>query len=358
VNSSLSFRDVLTLRHFPALDGMRAIAVLIVILGHTEYPIKGVPADLGVSVFFVLSGFLITRLLMRESDKTGTVSLKQFYIRRTLRIFPAYYAFLALSYALDWRAGQVWPTSMTLSAITYTINYFNALHNHPSTSIAHAWSLAVEEQFYLLWPLVFLLARTRARQIKAVLAMAGLVVVWRCIAALNGAPVAYLYNVFETRFDNLAIGCALALCAEQLADTITALSARAWYPLITTALLLTSRLMFGAKYHYMLGFTVDALLLALFLMQVMTLYRSPLWAWLNHSAIRFVGTISYPMYLYHAWGGSIGRRAATTQPWEFLATLAATLLLACGSYFVIERPFLSLKERFRRVPVEDVASAA
>jgi peptidoglycan/LPS O-acetylase OafA/YrhL len=202
------------------------------------------------------------------------------------------------------------------------------------------------------------LAKTRARQTKAVLAMAGMVVAWRTIAKFNGADVSYLYNAFETRFDNLAIGCALALCAERLSDTMNAISARSWYPLITTALLLASRLLMGNRYHYTIGFTVDAILVAVFLMQVMTLYRSPLWSWLNHRAIRFVGTISYPMYLYHAWAGSIGRRVSTTEPWEFFAALAATLFLACGSYFVIERPFLTLKERFRKVPVEGVAGAA
>ncbi|HET9010483.1 MAG TPA: acyltransferase, partial [Gemmatimonadaceae bacterium] len=193
---SVPFREVIVRRHFPALDGLRAVAVMIVIVGHHGYPIAGVPADLGVSAFFVLSGFLITRLLMREHEASGTITLREFYARRTLRIFPAYYTFLLVSFVLDHLRGERWGTALGLSAVTYTVNYFNAIHHHPSTSIAHAWSLGVEEQFYLLWPLGFLLlARRGSRALVEGVALAALAAVaWRAWLMLHGADVAYLYN--------------------------------------------------------------------------------------------------------------------------------------------------------------------
>jgi peptidoglycan/LPS O-acetylase OafA/YrhL len=334
------------------LDGLRAVAVLAVVASHSHLAIP-IPGDLGVSAFFVLSGFLITQLLVREWDKTGGVSLKRFYIRRTLRIFPAYYAFLFLSYMLDRRAGQEWSSGFLTNALTYTLNYFNAFNHHPVTSIAHAWSLGVEEQFYLLWPVAFLILAARGRRalaigvsIAAVSAMA-----WRSLLFLGfHADAAYVYNAFDTRLDNLAVGCLLALVVggERVAGAARTLAGRAWYPLLTLALLLTSRLAIGDRYHYSLGFTVDAILVAVLITQLLQLYQSHLWRWLEWPTVRYLGAISYPIYLYHAWGASVGRRFPA---WEFPASLLATIALASVSYYMIERPFLKLRDVKIRNPL-------
>ena len=344
------FREVIARRHFPALDGLRAVAVMVVIIGHHGYPIPGIPADLGVSAFFVLSGFLITRLLMREEATTGRVSLTGFYARRTFRIFPAYYAFLLFSFVLDRIQGSVWSPTLGLSAVTYTVNYFNALHHHPSNSISHAWSLGVEEQFYLLWPFAFvLLARHGRRALMTGVGVAAVVAIgWRTWLLLHASDVAYLYNAFDTRFDNLAVGCLLALAAdfEAVGRSAEAVSRRGWYPVGTLALLAASRVLTPSSYHYTAGFTINALLLMVLIVQMMLLYQSLLWSWLEHPAVRYLGAISYPMYLYHQWGDSVGRHVATGRMPIFLAGLTATILLATGSYYVIERPFLGLKRRF------------
>ncbi len=348
--ATLRFREVVARRHFPSLDGLRAVAVMVVIVGHHGYPIAGVPADLGVSAFFVLSGFLITRLLMREQASSGTVSLTRFYARRTIRIFPAYYAFLLFSFVLDRIQGSHWSPTLGLSAVTYTVNYFNAFHHHPSNSISHAWSLAVEEQFYLLWPLAFVLLAKRGRRalITGVAIAAALAVVRRSWLTMHGADVAYLYNAFDTRFDNLAVGCLLALAAdyEGVARGIERVSRRMWYPLVTLALLFVSRELTPASYHYTAGFTVNALLLMVLIGQLMLLYDRPLWRWLEHPVTRYLGLVSYPMYLYHQWGDSVGRHAASGELPVFVIGLFATILLATGSYLVIERPFLRLKRRY------------
>lgn len=345
------FRDVTSGSHLPALDGLRAVAVFTVVASHSNLPLR-IPGDLGVSAFFVLSGFLITRLLVRERERTGEVSIRRFYLRRTMRIFPAYYAFLLLSYALDARAGQLWSNTLLANALTYTVNYFNAFNHHPSTSVAHAWSLAVEEQFYLLWPLTFVILATRGRRALVTgVSLAALgAVAWRSWLFL-GAHVdpSYVYNAFDTRLDNLAVGCLLALAVDY--DTVVAaagrVARRSWFPIVTLALLLTSRIALPESYHYSIGFTVDALLVATLIVQLLQLYRTRLWSWLEWPTVRYLGAISYPIYLYHQWGASVGRRVAgDAHAFEFAAGVVATIVLASGSYYVIERPFLRLKARY------------
>lgn len=210
------FESLLARSHLPALDGLRAIAVFVVITYHFGFP--AVPGDLGVSAFFVLSGFLITWLLLKEYRAARDISLRRFYLRRVLRIFPAYYVFLAASYALDRLHGVAWPRGLSLSGLFYLVNYYNATHGHPVTRIAHAWSLGVEEQFYLLWPLLLLvlLRRWDRRAPAIVTATIALVALWRSWLYLGAhAGAAYVYNAFDARFDNLLVGCLLALCAER-----------------------------------------------------------------------------------------------------------------------------------------------
>jgi len=352
--SRASLHQVLAGRHLPALDGIRAVAVFTVIAYH--FGIDAVPGDLGVSAFFVLSGFLITWLLLREYEASGTLSLRQFYVRRVLRIFPAYYAFIAVSYALDSVRGDHWPDGLGPSAVFYVVNYYNALHGHPVTSIAHAWSLGVEEQFYLMWPILLLLllrgGTMRAARVLAVV-IAG-VMVWRCALYLGmRVGTAYVYNAFDTRFDNLAVGCVLALTASApwLQRVAGRLAGSPLAPVATLAALLVSRTALGNTYHYAVGFTVDAVLVAVLIVQLLQLSRSGLWSWLESPPARYLGAISYPLYLWHLWGLGVGHRfQAAGLVGEFVAGLLACIVLASGSYYLIERPFLALKRRFEVAP--------
>jgi peptidoglycan/LPS O-acetylase OafA/YrhL len=342
--------DVLAHSRLPGLDGLRATGVFAVIAAHAVSA-RDLPGDFGPTAFFVLSGFLITRLLERERTKRGTVSIPRFYLGRTLRIFPAYYAFLLVSYLLDARAGQRWSNAFLVDAVTYTLNYFNAFNGHPTTSLAHAWSLAVEEQFYILWPLVFIILAARGRRTILVgvglAALAG--IVWRSWLILGvNVDVSYVYNAFETRFDNLAVGCLLALALEHQRVLAAAewCGRKSWYPLVTLAFLLMSRTILPGVYHYSIGFTIDALLVAIGIVQLLQLSETRWWGWLEWSVVRYIGAISYPMYLYHAWGASIGRRLpGDYHELEFLAGVVATIALAAASYHLIELPALRLKPR-------------
>ena len=337
-------------QHLPALDGLRAIAVFTVMVYH--FGVAQVPGDLGVSGFFVLSGFLITWLLRQEYRASGTISLKRFYARRTLRIFPAYYVFVTFSFLVDHLRGEHWPKALTLSAFGYVMNYYNALHGYPITSVAHAWSLAIEEQFYLLWPLAFLLLSrggTRAL-VRALVAAILAVVIWRSYLYLvRDVGSAYVYDAFDTRFDNLAVGCLLAVGLESggVRSAASALARWSWLPLVTLALLIVSRQETSVRYHYSAGFTVDACLVAVFIVQMLQLSRAALWRWLELPVVRYLGRISYPLYLYHLWGDNVGERARGAGPVGMFAVAAlASIALASGSYFVVERPFLALKEAF------------
>lgn len=341
--------------HLPALDGLRAVAVGVVMLYHFTGN-ASIPGDLGVGLFFVISGFLITLLLLREADKTGTVSLSQFYMRRTLRIFPAYYAFVAVSFAVDHIRGTVWSTGLLASAVAYVMNYYNAFNNHPTTSIAHAWSLANEEQFYLLWPAAFLMLRRVSPKARVgwLAGVIGAVALWRSYLYLvRGVGPAYVYNAFDTRCDNLAVGCLLALLAQRPSSSaeLRRLPSASYAPLLTLAVLFASRVLAPPSYHYSLGFTIDAGLMAVFMVQVIQLVaaRDRAWTWLDHPLTRFLGAISYPLYLYHLWGLSgatflgFGR-----SPFRIVLATAFSVALACGSYYVIERPFLRIKHRLGR----------
>jgi peptidoglycan/LPS O-acetylase OafA/YrhL len=147
--------------HLPSLDGLRAISISLVLIGHLDGTrnvghlpviyIFGNLAHFGVTVFFVISGFLITSLLIKEDEQTGTVSLKGFYLRRSLRIFPAAFVDIALVTLLTAASAISVSRTDLVCAATYTVNYLV----HSSWYIGHLWSLSVEEQFYLYWAFAF-----------------------------------------------------------------------------------------------------------------------------------------------------------------------------------------------------------
>lgn len=346
--SASKFADSATSSHLPGLDGFRAVAALSVVFEHGGYH----PLLNGVTAFFVLSGFLITTLLLRERETAGAVSLPAFYARRTLRIFPAYYACVIASFLIDYVAGQPWPASLTRSAAAYVVNYYNAFHGHPSTSIAHLWSLGVEEQFYLVWPAVFILLTGigigALRVGLLTLVLVG--TVWKATAFSSGLVTqAYLYNAFDSRFDNLAIGCLLASVTFHpgTARFARVVGAYGWTPLITLGLMLTLETLLSTIQRHIFGFTIYSVLVAILLVQLLELKNSRWWKWLEYPPVRFVGVISYPIYLYHQWGLGLGHWVPIPLTGQFAAGILFTIAGASASYFIVERPFLALRQHFK-----------
>jgi peptidoglycan/LPS O-acetylase OafA/YrhL len=306
-------------------------------------------AKLGVSLFFVLSGFLITLLMVREREATGSVSLKRFYIRRALRIFPAYYVFLAVSFAWMAFQGQAVPAALVLVSVFYALNYAQAFGAFRSTPVSHGWSLGVEEQFYLVWPAMLRAAWRRNVSVpKLILAGIILVCAWRTTLSLAGVRSGYVYYAFDTRFDCLLMGCGLAICVRDdwVQRTARVVSANALLPIATLMLLGAIHVVPVELWYLTVADSFEAILLAILLVQGLMLSAHPLWSWLNWPVVRYLGTISYPLYLYHQLAGNIAFEAVQSR-WvvQIASAVAMAVALAMVSYHFIERPFLRRKER-------------
>lgn len=334
----------LSSQRIPSLDGLRAIAIGMVILGHT-YPVDlgiGDYARLGVQVFFVISGFLITTLMTSEIERTGSVDLKRFWLRRALRLFPAFYVFLATVFLLS-RAGIITVAPIDfLHAATYTMNYAE----NPSWEVGHTWSLSVEEQFYLLWPPILAVFGRRRATIVAMATVALPPVfrlgVWHF---LGDTPYRNL-ETFPVVADSLAVGCLLALARtrlEQLEPYRRYLLSTPMAVALTMLVLVLNRY---APYSivWVIGTTFANLALALLVHRVIRCSVGLASSLLNWGPMVFVGTLSYSIYLWQQL--FLGR--GTLLAGSFVGTrLALALTLAWMSYQFIEAPLLSLRSRLR-----------
>jgi peptidoglycan/LPS O-acetylase OafA/YrhL len=346
--------QILSKRQIPGLEGLRAVAAYLVVFYHFHLP--WVPGGLGVLAFFVLSGFLITWLLLMEADRYGSVSLRLFYLRRSLRIFPAFYVYAAGVVALLWMFDKRVVPGQTIAALTYTNNYYQAIWGDPNTALSHTWSLAIEEQFYLLWPLAFLsLHRTPARMARWLAVAIAVVWVHRLVLIALGAPQGYLYEAFDTRADHLMIGCLLAVVLHQrwYERLWQAATSSAVIPVLTVgALVFSAYLQYAIQgYGTSIGFMVDPVLIAFILVQCIALSESSrLWRWANWRTVRYLGRISYSVYLYQQIAPSFVEAVAASQPFgvQLAAHVALVTILASLSYWIVEMPFLLVKDRIGR----------
>jgi peptidoglycan/LPS O-acetylase OafA/YrhL len=339
----------------PSLDGLRGIAIALVIIGHLhatpgfpELGLEHLLGDyglLGVRVFFVISGFLITTLLLREVAQHGAISLKDFYARRALRILPAALAFLAAIGAasmLGWI--DVGPGEW-LAALTYTMNYVPV----PSWEIGHLWSLSVEEQFYLVRPLV--LARFGARRAAWValaffLLAPPLRVAMRVFiddTAMEDLPV------FPAVADGIAIGCLFAIGRAWLL-------ARPWYLAASRPrwLLLQVPVIFVIHHASEAWGWVDLFGYPLLLLLIaMIVEASTRWdpralasRVLNARPLATLGLLSYSLYL---WQQPFLHHRLEAVHTTFPLNLVLAFGVALLSYLALERPLLRLRSRFARV---------
>jgi peptidoglycan/LPS O-acetylase OafA/YrhL len=338
--------------HLPALDGLRAVAVGLVILYHFGF--SGAPGGLGVLAFFVLSGFLITWLLVKENDARGTISIRNFYKRRVLRIFPAFYFYWLACACLLILNGSTVDWGDAASALVYLSNYYQGLFRPADSFVSHTWSLAIEEQFYLLWPLFLWLGRRNLKRTAIVLSVT-IVTIWFYRATIHfyGVDQGYTYRAFETRVDHLLIGCLLAIVLSRRLCTglWSWLCSKPYLPLVTVLLLaVSSHLDKSFTYRNVIGFSVNPILVALLIAQLIALHSTRPWSWLELAPIRYLGAISYSLYLYQQVALHPVRRMLAAHPeWlQLLAGVAVTILAAAFSYHFIEKPFLALKERSTR----------
>lgn len=335
--------------HLPSLDGLRAISISLVLLGHlsgTHGFLRlnlgiGDYAHLGVTVFFVISGFLITRLLLSEHAHKGNISLKLFYARRTLRLFPACYAYIACMFVL-WVAGMV---SMHKAdfwhSITYTVNCLP----ERSWDIGHLWSLSVEEQFYLIWPCAVVLLGPR-RNVWAAAAMILLGPVARLLARLFfwGNPY-YDSGMFPLVADSLAIGCLLARMRDWLEgqNWYLRLFRPVWSLGLLATLLLVNRYM-EYTIVWIAGMSLVNIIIAILIHRSVYYSEDTLGKILNCKPFVWVGILSYSLYL---WQQPFLNRASTAWANAFPQNLIFAIFAALASYWLLEKPLLKFRQRLR-----------
>lgn len=342
--------------HIPALDGLRAVAVFLVIISHFGFVM--VPGAHGVMIFFVLSGFLITWLLLKEDERYGTISLSGFYKRRTLRIFPAFYVYWLVLVTLLLATGKsvLWPHAW--SALFYSSNYYSAINGDPNNGFSHTWSLAIEEQFYLLWPFVFLLLRSNLKRMTMFLVgLIGAIWIHRAVLCFGfHVDQAYIQAAFDTRLDELMVGCLLAVLLRRraLSPLWRAVSVNALLPLATIALLAISVYtgeIYIDRYRDVFGFAIEPLLVAILIAQLIAFSSTRLWSWTEWEVMKFLGRISYSLYLYQQLTLYPAKKALAAYPvaLQLAGAILVTIILATISHYFIERPLLKLKSATPRL---------
>ena len=332
--------DIFAQPRLPVLDGIRLIAMVQVVIYHAGETLSLFD---GVICFFVLSGFLFSWLLSREFREHGDISLRSFHRRRATRIIPALLGAIAATILLKWMLRLPVNYEHALASATFWGNYYNALHDHPPSGFASLWTLGVEQQFYVVFPIVLLLtlrAGGPALSLRVIAALGLLAAGWRIVAVtvLQASP-AYIYNAFETRFDGFAVGalCGILVSSERFLALLRRLSQWAWQPLVPLALLAALELR-GASpaWHFGVRMTLEAPLLACLMLQLVMLRESRFWSWLDHPLTRYGGALSYSGYLYHHIGLAVGERVPVIH--GTVAGVLMTLVLAACSYHAIEIP--------------------
>lgn len=302
-----------------------------------------VPGDLGnlgVRCFFVISGYLITHLLMRELRANGSISIKNFYIRRAFRIFPAFYTFIICAALLSWAGIVAVKTADLGYAATYSINFVEK----KSWAVGHLWSLSVEEQFYLLWPFCIVAAGlSRAKKIAVgtvVLVPLLRTAVWYLLPHYQGI----ITKAFPTVCDAIATGCLLACFRERLWENgrYRAFLNSAWFVLAPLAVFLSNALASHTRPDLLLGQSVRNLGIAICIDWCLRNSGSRVGKWLNLPPMVWLGTLSYSLYL---WQQLFLNRGSSSMFCAFPQNVVFALLAASLSYFAIERPWLKIRER-------------
>jgi peptidoglycan/LPS O-acetylase OafA/YrhL len=340
----------------PSLDGLRALSIGLVLFAHSHPPEKFEKVafycgNLGVRIFFVISGFIITWLLLQEAKSNGGISLKDFYIRRIARIFPAYYTYLAVVFFLD-RAGLLNGGSniQRILNILFLANYGPC---EGPTGVL--WSLGVEEQFYLLWPGVFVIFRLFKEKKKALIILIGVIV---CSTILRGINTLCWKNQ-ETYFwlhrysflfhmDIIAWGCVGAFIAFYWSKVVQFLAFHVFKVLLFATFIITlpytAQTIDGYGIETVFGPTLEGL--GAILIIIVSVAKSDLFLFriLNLRPVIWLGTISYSLYLWHSvFTGNLLQKYGISQNLWILASIGAAMI----SYYLIERPFVRYRKSLR-----------
>lgn len=349
------------LKYNPALDGLRGIAISMVMVFHAT-PNLLTGGFIGVDIFFVLSGFLITMLLIKEYEAEGQISLRQFYFRRALRLAPALLLLLVVfsCASLIVLSGPRLHQFLTDAIITfaYLSNWARAFNIHPPDFLGHTWSLAIEEQFYLVWP-IFLVAMTKwlhARKFWLALALgiAGCAVMWRIYLLVNNATPMRLYNGLDTRADSLMIGSGLAI-ALSLNSVRTYFAKDRSLILSLLAVIAAATICLFAIYGqwdqsamFYWGYSLTAIMSAIVIADAVQTNESMLFRVLSYPLLVWLGSISYGLYLWHFPVYRVLLANGVEQINVLWLGSIITLAIAACSFYTMEKYFLQFKYRNRQ----------
>jgi peptidoglycan/LPS O-acetylase OafA/YrhL len=358
----------------PELDGLRFFAFFAVYINHTflfgvgghHHRVSdraanllgsvGVAGAFGVDLFFVLSAYLITELLLRERLLRGEVDVKAFYVRRILRIWPLYFLFLAFAYALTFFVAGEALSLRHLFAFAFFSGNWIYMARPVGTVAAPLWSVSVEEQFYILWP--WAVRRGSPRRVALVaLGLIAVGVAVRLGLSLGGIHEPWISKGSLTRVDGIAAGALLAAALKGRLPRLPQLSRAA---LFLGGLL--GLFLIAARFHLFtgpittlaqtFGWPLVALFCAAIVLSALGADASGLGAVLRSAPLVYLGRISYGLYVFHQVGLLVAERAfpehaANAKAWagHFLVGLFVTLLLGALSYRFVEQPFLRLKQR-------------
>jgi peptidoglycan/LPS O-acetylase OafA/YrhL len=341
------------LSRVPSLDGLRAVSIALVTLSHLlgtqGFPLGaqslaaiGDLGYLGVRVFFVISGYLITNLLIAEHDRAGSISLRGFYVRRAYRILPAAYAMIASVALASWVGNLPLHHHDVVAAVTYTTNY----HYDRSWELGHLWSLSVEEQFYLLWPVLLVVCGRRAI-VPLAAAMLVLAPIFRALAFRyleHGDDAAM--EAYPCVMDSIAAGCLLAGARPWLDRNRVYrwFTAGAGFFAVVGALVLAQLPTNRPLVDTVIDISVMNLMIAVIVDRFVRYPTGPVGKALNWRPVMFVGTLSYSLYL---WQEPFLNHHAHRTITEWPVNVVLAVGCALGSYYLVEKPFLALRERRR-----------
>ncbi|WP_124847807.1 acyltransferase [Acidipila sp. EB88] len=335
------------------LDGVRALAIILVIGLHMA---QRTHASLlygifhgqdGVNLFFVLSGFLVTALLLREHARTGQVRILDFYYRRSMRILPPLLAYLLCVVAI----GRITGDPVGRHVILSVVFFYHNMCGDGTWMLEHTWSLAIEEQFYLLWPLLLVgVMRINRRGLPAA-----------CIALMVLAPVLrvggfllhwhWLHNreslLLPARMDALLAGCLVASVAgKPRFERLYQRAERAFWmaPVVLFVVSPTLFARYGGAWNFTVGYTLDSVGAAFLILWLSRNEQHLLGRLSNHKAVTTLGVMSYSIYLWQTLATRYATNLLTSM--GALAFLAAA---ACASFFLVEKPSLILRNRLRQM---------
>ena len=347
------------LTYRPALDGLRGLAIIGVFAHHAQVPFLA-GGFIGVDVFFVLSGFLITALLLQEAEETRRISLRSFYVRRALRLLPALAVLLGALVLVPRAFGMTRAGAALVSTVSalYASNWVRAFDVLDLEVLSHTWSLSIEEQFYLLWPPVVAVAvalglRRRWLMLVAVAGIAEATIA-RSVLWTTDESWRRLYNGLDTRIDTLLIGALGALVLASL-PSLGVLRGRGF-----RAIALAAALVLGVAMHvgridaHAMYFGIGTLVsLCAALVVIATVAAGGgITSLLEFGPLVWIGRISYGLYLWH-YPVVVGlfdshrlARLGVDPAWWIPMQIGVSLAIATASFYLLERPILRLKQRF------------